>query len=170
MARSTKNLLIEEMYNRYARQLKRYLLGLCGDNDLADDLTAETFLKAINNIENFRGGNILTWLCTIGKRTYFDYRKKRENANLPLTDDLAAVMTAAEPLPEQAFVEKEKRIRLYRLLGRLEPDAREVVYLRMFTDLSFREIGQVLGWSENRARVTFYRSKIKLKEMMDDED
>lgn len=164
------NSLIEEMYNRYAKQLKLYLLGLCGNNDLADDITAETFLKAINNIEKFRGGNMLTWLCTIGKRTYFDYLKKKENANLPLTDDLTVGMAAAEPLPEQAFIEKDRQIWLYRLLGRLEPDAREVVYLRMFTDLSFREIGQVLEKSENWARVTFYRSKIKLKEMMSDED
>ena len=164
------NSLIEEMYNRYVKQLKLYLLGLCGNNDLADDIAAETFLKAIKNIEKFQGGNMLTWLCTIGKRTYFDYLKKKENANLSLTDDLAAGMAAAEPLPEQAFIEKDQRIRLYRLVGRLEPEAREVVYLRMFTDLSFREIGQVLEKSENWARVIFYRSKIKLKEMIEDEN
>lgn len=162
--------LIEEMYERYAKQLKFFLLGLCGNNELAEDITAETFLKAINNIEKFRGGNLLTWLCTIGKRTYFDYLKKKENCGLPLNEQAVVIMEAAEPQPEQAVIQKDGQIRLYRLIGKLAADAREVVYLRMFTDLSFREIGEVLGKSENWARVTFYRSKTKLKELMDDEN
>ena len=163
------DLLIEEMYRLYAQKVKKYLQSLCGSSTLADDLTAETFYKAIKNIEKFKGGNMLTWLCTIGKNTYFDYLKKRESANLPLTEELAVGIAADAPTPEMVAVDNDERLNLYRHLRRLDADAREVVYLRMFTDLSFRDIGSILGKSESWARVTFYRSKIKLKEWYENE-
>ncbi|MGI5825220.1 MAG: RNA polymerase sigma factor [Bacillota bacterium] len=164
------NSLIDEMYSRYAKALKLYLLTLCGNNELADDITAETFLKAINNIDSFRGGNVFTWLCTIGKNTYFDYLRKKERTNVFPADTEILQTASKEPAPEESLIQKDERIMLYRLLRGLEQDAREVVYLRMFTDLSFKEIGSVLNKSENWARVTFYRSKVKLKGMIENED
>lgn len=161
------DLPIEEIYRRYAEKLKRYLLSLCGNNALADDLTSDTFLKAVKNIESFGGGNMFTWLCTIGKNTYFDYLRKKESANMPLNSE--DVFCAVGLLPENLLIEKSERLKLYGYIQKLQPEAREVVYLKMFTDFKFKDIGCIMGKSENWARVTFFRSKIKLKEMIENE-
>ena len=68
---------IEKIYTDYAVPLKKYVLSLCGNPTVADDITAETFFKAIKNIDSFKGGKIFTWLCAIAKNTYFDYIGKK---------------------------------------------------------------------------------------------
>lgn len=161
---------ITEIYTRYAKTVKVYILSLCKDSDLADDITAEAFLKAIKNIDSFKDGNILTWLCTIAKNTYFDYARKKERQNIPLSDELSKKTADTASTPEETAVAHESKLSLYQTLQLLESDAREVLYLRMFTDLSFNEIGSILNKSENWARVVFYRAKTKLKGLMKNEE
>ncbi len=160
---------MEEIYRRYAKTVNIYVLSMCKNHDLADDITADTFLKALKNIDKYSGENILTWLCTIAKNTLFDYAKKKEQINIPLTDEMEHTLSDTKNLPEKTLVEKDEKMILYKNLQRLEPQSREVVYLRMFTELSFKEIGTILNKSENWARVIFYRSKNKLKGLMNDE-
>ena len=160
---------MDKIYIQYSKPVKYYVLSMCKSEDVAEDITAETFLKAVKNIDRFSGGNILTWLCTIAKNTLFDYLKKKEQFNLPLTDEMAQTISGTENLPEQALIEKDLRISLYKNLQKLDAGAREVVYLRIFAELSFREIGDILGKSENWARIVFYRSKNMLKGLMSDE-
>lgn len=157
------------MYIRYAKPVKLYVLSMCKDNDTADDITAETFLKAIKNIEKFNGGKMLTWLCAIAKNTFLDYVKKKDNEVLFLSDEEIGSIEDEKPLTEEKFIERERNIMLYKAMRLLDSEAREVIYLRMFTDLSFRDIGDILGKSENWARVIFYRSKNKLKGAINDE-
>lgn len=160
---------IQKMYQDYAIPVKRYVLSLCRNESISEDIVADTFCKAIKNIDSFQGGKILTWLCTIARNTYLDYIKKKEYANLPLSDEMEHQILDKQILPEQAMIQKEEKTQLYRLIQRLGPEEKDVVYLRIFAELSFKEIGSILGKSENWARVIFYRSKNKLKGWIEDE-
>lgn len=164
---------MEEVYRTYVIPVKRYVMNLCGNSAMADDITADTFYKAIQHIDQFHGGRIFTWLCAIARNTWLDAIKRKEYANISITDELLEQRTEeqlSEHLSlEETCVRKDERLGLYRHLQNLDGEARDVVYLRIFAELSFREIGTVLDKSENWARVTFYRSKEKLKGWMKDE-
>ncbi len=170
MNKIKNDMLIEEIYRRYLNPVKYYVLSMCGNETVAEDITAETFLKALKNIEKFKSGNIFTWLCTIAKNTYFDYASKKERSAVPLTDEMLQAVTDSSPSPESEAVTRDEKLALYRALHHLAPEEREIVYLKMFTELTFKEIGAILGTSENRARVVFYRSKNKLKGLISNEN
>ena len=153
----------EKLYSKYALPVKKYAMTLCADEHMADDIAADTFFKALKSIDSFDGScKILTWLCAIAKNTYLDYRKKKKA--LPLYE--TEYMEAPEASPEESAIKNDERLRLFRLIRNLDPDSKDVVYLRIFGELSFKEIGDILNKSENWARVTFYRAKVKMKGMI----
>jgi RNA polymerase sigma factor (sigma-70 family) len=128
------------------------------DIDVAEELTQETFYKAIHSIDRFNGScKISVWLCQIAKHTYYQFVDKQ--VKQPKYSELQNV-----PSIEQLLVEQEDKIRLYRLIHRLKEPYREILHLRLLGGLSFQEIGEILGKNENWARVTFYRAKVKLQE------
>ena len=157
---------LEQLYRTYAIPVQRYVLSLCGNVTLADDITAETFYKAIQHIDDFNGGRIFTWLCAIARNSWLDIAKSKEHANLPITEELEVSLPDIAHTPEDSYIAKDERLELYRQMQNLQGEAKDVVYLRIFAQLSFKEIGDVLNKSENWTRVTFYRSKEKLKGWM----
>ncbi len=161
---------MEDVYRTYAVPVKRYVLSLCNDNALADDITAETFYKAIQHIDQFHDGKLFTWLCAIARNTWLDAIKRKDYQNQPVSEELESQIPHTARSPEDACVQKDERLTLYRQIQRLEGEAKDVVYLRIFAELSFKEIGSILGKTENWARVIFYRSKEKLKGWMEDEN
>lgn len=161
---------IEEIYKKYAPYVRNYVLGLSKNPDIADDITAEVFCKAIENIDSFTGGRIQTWLCAIARNTYIDYVKKAEYKNYHLSEEMKENIEDKRGTVEDIFLRKSERVSLYKQIQRLDAQMKDVVYLRIFGELSFKEIGQICGKSENWARVTFYRSKNKLKGWMNYED
>ena len=156
---------MEEIYQSYALTVYKYLLSLCKSEDIAEELTQETFYQAIKSINRYDGScHISTWLCAIAKNQLLSYRRKhpiKESA-----EDIGAVTDSAE---EEA-VAYENRIELLRLLHLCEEPYREIMYLRIFGSLSFKEIGDILGKTENWARVTFYRGKEKLRKELDENE
>lgn len=164
---------MEEIYRQHAQTVYRYLCSLTGDEDLSEELTQETFAQAVSSIGRFDGScKVSTWLCAIAKNQLMAYRRRH-----PLQDsldELAETGTApagTAPSPEEETVAAEYKRRLYAAIHESPEPAREVLYLRLLGGLSFREIGDVLGQSENWARVTFYRGKEKLKgKVRDDEE
>lgn len=161
---------IEEIYRRYALSVKKYVYGMCLNEALSDDITAETFYKAIKNIDSFNSGSIFTWLCTIARNTYFDYIKKKEYKNLPFPENADETFLSDAATPEEHALAQDERLLLYKCLQKLEPEKKDLVYLRIFGNLTFKEIGEIIGKSENYARVTFHRSKNQLKGWMKNEN
>ncbi len=150
---------MEEIYRQYARTVYRYLASLCHDPDLAEELTQETFCQAIRSVGSYDGAcRMSTWLCGIAKNVLRTHLRKHPPAE-PIDE-----LPLSVPSAEAEAVSGEERLRLLRRLHALPEPGREVVYLRVFGDLSFREIGEVLNRTENWARVTFYRAKERLKE------
>lgn len=164
---------MEEIYRQHAQTVYRYLCSLTGDEDLSEELTQETFAQAVSSIGRFDGScKVSTWLCAIAKNQLMAYRRRH-----PLQDSLdelaetGASPVGTAPSPEEETVAVERKRRLYAAIHDSPEPAREVLYLRLLGGLSFREIGDVLGQSENWARVTFYRGKEKLKgKVRDDEE
>lgn len=160
---------MDEIYQAYAKTVYKYLLTRTHDADLAEELTQETFYQAIRSIDRFDGScRISTWLCAIAKNLWFAYQRKHPPTE-PLKDNLDEARLATASAESQA-IDAATRVELMRKLHVCPEPFREVLYLRIFGSLSFREIGEIMEKTENWARVTFYRGKEKLREeLMRDE-
>lgn len=156
---------MDEIYRLHAQAVYKYLLSICRNESLAEELTQETFYQAVKSIDRFDGKcKISVWLCQIGKHLYYkELRKSGQESPMPEEFPIPA------PSAETSFLESEDKTLLLKAVHSLNEPYREVMYLRSFGNLSFREIGEVMGKSENWARVTFYRGKEKLKGGLSDE-
>ena len=150
---------IEEIYKEYFKTVYKYLFCLTSNHDLAEELTQETFYKAVKKIDTYEGKcKISVWLCQIAKYTWYDYlRRKQEIINI---DDLYEFKS--EVSLEDKIIEEEEKNLIEGKLNVLDDFSKEVVILRIKGDMSFKEIGNVLNKTENWARVTYYRAKNKL--------
>ncbi len=149
---------MDEIYKRYAMTVYRYLLSLSHDPDLAEELTQETFCQAISSVGRFEGrSKVSTWLCGIAKRVYLKYVGKH-----PEHEELSETAASGNSAEDSVIADEAHRELLKKLHGLKEPE-REIMYLRLFGDLSFREIGDIVGVSENSARVTYFRTRERLR-------
>lgn len=160
MEKSVKKRL-EALYEKEAVNVYKYIYHLCGDRELAEDITQETFLKAAGALKKFRGQcREMTWLCQIARHLLYAEWRKKKNVK-------AGGLLSREPADEQdveaVILQMMERMEWFQKLQGLDAVTREVVYLRIYCELSFREIGEMLDRTENWARVTFYRGKQKLK-------
>lgn len=157
---------MEEVYGRYANTVYRYLLSLTRNADLAEELTQETFYQAIRSSGRFDGSSkVSTWLCAIAKRVHLSYIRSH-----PKQAELEDSMLAGVSSPEDEVIGNEERLELLKKLHGLPEPYREVMYLRAFGGLAFREIGLIHGRTENWARVTFYRGKTMLRKETDENE
>src|SRR5699024_7555460 len=136
-----------------------------GDKHLAEDVTSETFLKAIESVADFRGdSDIRTWLCQIAKHIYYSHLRKNKrivdiHTNIEHKDNIDI---------EKSIVSKEESMKAHKIIHNLEEPYKEVFSLRVFGELSFKEIGNLFGKTDNWACVTFHRARNKIKEQMED--
>lgn len=159
----------EAVRRRCAPIVYRYLLSLCQSEDLAEELTAETFYRAYLHIGQFRGDcKIETWLCQIARNAFRKELRRRKRL-VPWETLESETAGQEEPLSE-ALSRKEQSARIHRLVHRLPNPHREVFLLRVFGELRFREIADLFGKSESWAKVTFYRAKNKVIQWMEEEN
>lgn len=158
---------MNEVYQQHAQTVYHFLLSQCHDEDLAEELTQECFYQAVRSIDRFDGScKLSVWLCQIAKHLWYQHLRKGRREVLSQDE---AVFDTPLPSAEEEALHAEGRLDLLKQVHALPDPTREVVYLRAFGDLSFREIGDVLGRSETWARVTFYRGKERLKGGIDHE-
>lgn len=150
----------EEIYVQYFSKVYKFVLTLCQNSSLSEEITQETFFKALKSINKFNQKcKLETWLCKIAKNTYFDYLKKHGlKAEYPLEN------LSYDYDTEERFFDKETAYDLHKVLHRLKEPYKEVFLLRVFCELSFLQIGELFEKSENWARVTYYRAKLLIKE------
>lgn len=156
----------EKIYEENAKTVYYFLLSLCHNPHTAEDLTQETFLRACKSIDRFDGTcKLSVWLCQIAKHLWYQYLEK--NKHEELTESVPETISFDT---ETQFFAKYDLINVLKELHKLPEHMREVIYIKMSGELSFREIGEILGRSENWARVTYFRGKEKLmKGLMKDE-
>ena len=149
----------QEVYELYFKDVYKYVLALCRDEHMAEEVTQETFFKALRSIDSFRGQcKLYVWLCQIAKNTYFSMAAKNK------TSGMEEFPENAEDVLESALLTKESAFEVHRVLHELEEPYKEVFSLRVFGELSFKQIGQLFGKTESWARVTYHRARLKIKE------
>lgn len=150
----------QEVYDIYFTDVYKYVLSLCRNPHVAEEVTQETFFKALKNIDSFKGQcRLYVWLCQIAKNTYFSYSGKEKRMR-------AEVQASSGESLEERLLDKETAFAIHKLLHDLEEPYKEVFSLRVFGELSFKQIGELFGKTESWARVTYHRAKLKIKEEM----
>ncbi len=160
---------MEQIYQKYSKIVYKYLLSLTNNKEVSEELMQETFYSAIKNIHKFRQEcSVKTWLCKIAKNKWIDYYKRIKKKNEINIDEINEKLLFEYSF-EDNYENKEQVIDLYKKIHKLDEKTREVIYLRIRSEFSFKEIGAIVGKSEEWARITFYRAKLKLKEEFDNE-
>ncbi|MBQ3257001.1 MAG: sigma-70 family RNA polymerase sigma factor [Oscillospiraceae bacterium] len=156
----------EEIYKEHFGGVYRYVYSLCRNESAAEEITQETFYKAMENLDRFRGETrLFVWLCQIAKNTYFTYAKKQKRH---VSDEALGIM-AGEDL-EESFFDKETAQRALEILHELSEPYKEVFTLRVYGQLTFSQIGQLFEKSDSWARLIYYRAKQQIRrELHEDE-
>ena len=153
----------DQIYQNYFDPVYRYALSLSGSPQMAEEITQETFFKALRSLDQFQGRSSLkSWLCAIAKNLWLsEVRRKKAQ---PIDE----IMQLSDPSagPEEALVRQDESMRVHRLLHHLDEPYREVFTLRTLGQLSFRDIGELFGKSENWACVVYHRARAKIKEKL----
>ena len=150
------------LYEACYMRVFSFVMTRAGDRALAEEITQETFYRAFARQREFRGeSDEVTWLCAIAKNLLTD-EQRRQSRRGEIPEELAD----AAPSVEQTVSDRDSSFRIHQALHRLAEPYREVFELRVFGELSFRDIGAIFGKTENWARVTYYRARIKLQERM----
>ena len=155
---------IEKIYEEHFQSVYRYVFSLCRNEATAEDVTSEAFLKAIKAIDGFKGDcSVKVWLCQIAKNTYFSLLKKTKGETF--LGEGAEIESDVPDFAER-LLDRASALEIHRCLRGLEEPYKEVFSLRTFGELSFAEIAELFGKTETWARVTYHRSKLKLKEAL----
>lgn len=153
----------EKIYVSYFSDVYKYILSLSRNEAIAEEITQETFFKAMRHMDKFNGTcKLYVWLCQIAKNTYFTYCKKEKCFSSEIDIDY--------PDPtldlEKSYLDKDTTKRIHLLLHNLDEPYKEVFTLRVFGDLPFSQIGELFGKTDSWARLVFYRAKKELQEEM----
>jgi len=159
---------LSEIYKSYADEVKRFLICLTRNVDLAEELTQETFYQAVKSIDRYNGEcKMSVWLCQIAKHTYYNHLKKAKRYSHKSVEQMIEMgldVPSNAASPEEVLAKRNTFIALHREIHLLKEPYREIFLLRTSVHLSFKEIGEIFDKSENWARVTYYRAKLKLVE------
>ena len=150
----------DEIYSEYFSEVYKFVLTLCKNPSLAEEITQEAFFKTLKSIDSFKGACALsTWLCKIAKNTFLSHvRNENRCSDYPLE------LIPSEEIIENRLSDKETAYAIYKILHKLKEPYKEVFWLRTFGELSFAQIGALFDKTESWARVTYYRAKLLIKE------
>lgn len=159
--------LAQALFEQHQRDVYLYLFSLCHDADLAEELTAETFLAVMQSLHRFRGdSDEKTWLFSIARHHWYTYlRKKKSEPTMEFLDELLQSETIS---PEEKICHQDMVQRVWALLEQEPERTQQIVMLRLH-GLSFCEIGQRFGISENSARVIDFRAKARIRKKLKEE-
>ncbi len=153
-----------KLYQACYMRVFSYVMTLSRDRAEAEEITQEAFFRAFRKQHGYQGAaDEVTWLCAIARNLYYDEtRRQAKRGDMPedLPDPVKGI--------EQQVADRDTSLRIHMALHTLEEPYREVFELRVFGELSFREVGTVFGKTENWARVTYHRARLKLQERMDE--
>ena len=151
----------EKIYKTYYMEVYSYVMTIIKNNHLAEEITQEVFFKALKTKASYRGNaSEFTWLCAIAKNTCLDELRKRarfQNKDEEVADNINM---------EKMLEDKQTTLQIHQVLHKMEEPYKEVFQLRIFGELSFKEIGGIFGKTESWARVTYHRGRLKIQERM----
>ncbi len=161
---------LEQIYRAYFKSIYHYVWRLSGDEHIAEEIASETFFKAVNSIDSFRGGcTMRVWLCQIAKNTYYSYLKRNKRVSSVDEPDLQSIAAANAPIDEQ-LSEREDARQIRKILHDISEPYKEVFMWRVFGELSFKEIGELYGKSDNWACVTYHRAGKMIRRRLEENE
>ena len=158
---------LESIYRQNADTVFRFLMAKTGSPDLSEELTQETFYQAIKSIDRFDGScRISSWLCGIAKNLLYTHFRETARNPLPM-DDVPEPATASA---EDIVVTREETKRIRKAIDDHPDPGGEILRLRLFGGLSFKQIGEIMGRTETWARVNYYRAKQSIVKELSEDD
>lgn len=156
----------EKIYRTYFDNVYRYIRKLTDNENMAEEITSETFFKAMHSINGFRGDcDIRVWLCQIAKNCYYTHLKKAKQT-VSIDDKVLPELPTEEDIEEQ-YLKHEEATQIRMVLHHVTEPYKEVFMWRVFAGLSFKQIGQIFDKSENWACVTYHRSKAMIRSRLE---
>ena len=158
----------EDMYQRFFKDVYLFVFSISKDRQIAEDITQETFFKALKEIKNFRGDcSVKSWLCQIAKNLYISQMRKKRMISF---EDMQVVPNQISATNiEQEYIQKENTLSVYKVLHLLEEPYKEIFLLRTLGELEFKEIADVFHKTESWARVTYHRARLKIQKALEQE-
>lgn len=158
----------DQIYNSYFKSVYLYVMQLSGNEHIAEEITSETFFKAINSVDSFRGNcDMRVWLCQIAKNTYYSYLKKNRKELSIDESDLRNVADPDARIDVQIGEQDEARL-IRKILHDMSDPYKEVFMWRVFGELSFKEIGDLYGKTDNWACVTYHRARKMIQSRLEE--
>ncbi|MBR3863282.1 MAG: RNA polymerase sigma factor [Clostridia bacterium] len=157
----------EQLYHTYFNDVYLYILRLSGNEHIAEEITSDTFFKAMRSIGSFRGDcDVRVWLCQIAKNCYYSYVKKRSRTQYTEEAEMQAI---PDPTPSVAdeYARRDEIEQIQKALHGVCEPYREVFMWRVYAGLSFKQIGGIFGKSENWACVTYHRARKMIKKELE---
>ena len=152
---------LDKYYRENGRKVFLYLMTLCGNPDVAEELTQETFYRALNSIKRFKGDcSVYTWLCSIAHNVWLEENRRKKRC---MSEEISEFTEDKSPDPHDEAESSDGVMQLLKKIHSLPETEKEIILFRATQELSFRDIGEIFGKSENWARVTYYRAKQKLR-------
>lgn len=157
----------EQIYQAYFKSVYQYIRQLSGDEHIAEEITSETFFKAMKSIGDFRGEcDMRVWLCRIAKNAYYSYLKK--NSRLVSVDETELLSIADSALVEEQVATQEVAVQIRKILHTLSEPHKGVFMWRVFGELSFKDIGELYGKNDNWACVTYHRTRKMIQSRLEE--
>ena len=158
---------MEQVYQAYFLDVYRYALRLCGERALAEDITSDCFLRAMDRMHTYRGeGELRVWLCSIARNLYLSHLRRQARVMLP--GDLSTLPVLDDPA--ECVTTQDAGERAAQAVSALEEPARQIFRLRALQGLSFRDIAALYDKSENWACVVYHRARKKLMKALEEQD
>lgn len=158
----------EELYRNYFGDVYRYIRRLSGDDHIAEEITSETFFKAMHAMDGFRGDcDVRVWLCQIAKNCYNTYLKKQSRTESLDTEPWQSVSDGGDS-PSERVADRDEAMRIQRILHEIPEPYKEVFMWRVYAEMSFGQIARVFGKTENWACVVYHRARKMIKERLEE--
>jgi RNA polymerase sigma-70 factor (ECF subfamily) len=159
----------EEIYIKYFQDVYLYIRKMSNSEKIAEEVTSDTFFKAMQSIDSFRGDcDVRVWLCQIAKNAYYSYIKKNSRTEQVDESEIQEITDLAPNVAEE-YERREEIERIQKILHDVGEPYKEVFMWRVYAELSFRQIAQIFGKTENWACVTYHRARKIIKERLEGE-
>ncbi len=163
------------LYDRYVDVVYRYVLFRLGDRDLAEDVTSETFLRALRRITSvsYQGRDVGAWFVTIARNIVLDHVKSSRFRLEVVTDEVTepsaapySVGASTQIGPEQEAITRATRAELLRCVAELGDDQRECIILRFLQGLSVAETAEIMNRNEGAIKALQHRAVRRLAQLL----
>ena len=160
----------EQLYSTYFNDVYLYILRLSGDENTAEEITSDTFYKAMRSIDSFRGDcDVRVWLCQIAKNCYYSYIKKSNRTEQVDESELQEIPDLSPSMAEE-YARQDEVGQIQKILHGVGEPYKEVFMWRVYAQLSFKQIAQIFGKTENWACVTYHRARKLIKERLEEKN